>query len=125
MRMHIFVLFLSCSSLTFAENSKKPLTTAEVKASIAHPSLNKGTQIEIYRYDKSSDAFEVSIVKEPGVGPNVATPEALYKVIQTDVDFATFLKKKSEYVGAEFTLKEKLPLLNAAALAQRKKSLLK
>ncbi|WII70575.1 hypothetical protein QJS83_08905 [Bdellovibrio sp. 22V] len=83
-------------------------------------SIAKDTKIDVDFYDESSDTFEIVIIKEPGVGPNVVTPEALHKAAGINLDLKTFKTKKRDYVGAEFTLIEKLPLLREEEVAKRR-----
>ncbi|KHD90043.1 MAG: hypothetical protein OM95_00545 [Bdellovibrio sp. ArHS] len=83
--------------------------------------IMKGTEIEISHYDDDTDTFEVTIIKEPGVGPNVTTPEELYRATEMNVDFATFSAKKRDYIGSEFPLKEDLILIGPEQIQKRAK----
>jgi|GEM_PF-1786655 len=98
------------------KESRRP-TQAEMEAL----KIDKGANIEISYYDPESDTFELVITTEPGVGPNIATPEELHRATGMNVDFATFSSKKKDYVGSEFQLKEDLVLISEEQVDQRAK----
>ncbi|MEK2645861.1 hypothetical protein [Bdellovibrio sp. BCCA] len=117
----ILTMMLSLNSFAAEKKSAKPEPKREPTAEeLAALSIRKDTQIEVSYYDKDSDTFEVVIVKEPGVGPNVATPEALHKAAGINADIETFQNKKADYVGAEFQLKEDLSLLDDEQIEKRR-----
>lgn len=68
--------------------------------------IREGTVLEVQSFDSKSKTFELMIVKEPGVGPNVATAKNL--VNSTGVTF----DKLKDQIGSEITLKKKLILLS-------------
>lgn len=82
--------------------------------------IKQGTAIEIDTYDVSTDTFEVVIVNELGVGPNVVSTEDLVHSIGTGVSIEEFRKNKKDYQGSEFTTKSSLPLLSIEQIAARK-----
>ncbi|KYG67605.1 hypothetical protein AZI85_17140 [Bdellovibrio bacteriovorus] len=97
-----------------AKEPRKP-SQAELEAL----KIMKGAEIEISHYDDDTNTFEVTIIKEPGVGPNVTTPEELYRATEMNVDFATFSSKKRDYIGSEFQLKEDLILIGPEQIMKR------
>ena len=131
--MILLALLLQLSSPSFADQAPapapavkgkfKPTTTAQVKDSIANLSIVKGTSIEIYSYDAASDTFQVSLTKEPAVGPNVVTSEDLYKALGIEHNFKEFMRRKKDLMGSEFLTKEKLHLLQPSDVEKRKQSL--
>lgn len=82
----------------------------------SEPPIAKGTDIEVDRYDVETDTFEIVIVKEPGVGPNFAASEDLFKATGL-----TEVKKKKDLVGSVHKLKDSLKLLSEDEAVARKK----
>jgi hypothetical protein len=127
-------LLLQISSPSFAQKPApkpqptvrgqfKPVSTEQVKASMNNLGIAKGTTVEIRSYDGASDTFELSISKEPAVGPNVTTSQNLFKALGIEKDFKEFMRRKKDMMGSEFTLKERLPLLQPSDIEKRKKDL--
>lgn len=119
------VVVLVVSALALAAPAKTAPPTAPpiaVKANkpMERPRLIEGAKIQIQSYDPASDTFTVQIVREPGVGPNVATPESLIEAIGLSMKPATLRRKASEYLGAEFVLAKPMPLLFMREVEQRK-----
>lgn len=74
-------------------------------------SIKKGTEITIFQYNPKSDTFEITMVNEEAVGPNVVTPEGLQSAIGVSGSLADFRKRLHRNVGANYVLKKNLPLL--------------
>lgn len=55
----------------------KPIDMAQLEA--AGLIIKQGTAIEIQSYDAKSKTYELAILKEPGVGPNITTGANLSK----------------------------------------------
>ncbi|UOF01143.1 hypothetical protein [Bdellovibrio reynosensis] len=115
----ILTLFFSMSA--FAAENEKSVVAEKPKAAVVEaetePPIIKGTDIEVDSYDAPTDTFEVVIVKEPGVGPNIATSDDLFKATGIDPEN----KKNKDLVGSTFKLKEELKLLTEEEAAARKK----
>lgn len=117
----ILTMMVSLNSFAAEKKSAKPEPKREpTMEELAALSIRKDAQIEVSYYDKESDTFEIVIVKEPGVGPNVTTPEHLYKAAGIGVAMEAFQEKKADYVGAEFQLKEDLTLLDDEQIEKRR-----
>ncbi|XGC80160.1 hypothetical protein ACES2L_12590 [Bdellovibrio bacteriovorus] len=126
----ILILSLLVSLNAFADEAKVPAKEAaavkpaakvdpKVIAELeAEPPIIKGTDIEIDSYDSATDTFEVVIVKEPGVGPNVASSEDLIKATGITIGNG---KKKADFVGTSHLLKEDLKMLAEDEVKARKK----
>lgn len=84
-------------------------------AEFTEPPIKKGALIEVEEYDSNTDTFYVKIVKEPDIGPNITTPENLYRAAGIDGKG----KKKKSFVGSEFTLGEELKLLSEPQVEER------
>lgn len=103
------------------KGKKKAATEKKEDVDLFALSLPQGTEIEILEYIPESDTYEVSIKKEPAVGPNVVTPQELHRAIGTRETFEAFASKKNDLVGAEFQLADKMTLLSEEAIKQRTK----
>lgn len=74
--------------------------------------IKKGTEIIVVRELKSSGTYEIKMVKEEAVGPNVATAEALRSALELNEEsLAEFKKRLNRDSGAIYVLKKDLPLL--------------
>ncbi|UOF01145.1 hypothetical protein [Bdellovibrio reynosensis] len=89
--------------LIFSLNANGQKAANKVRS---EPPIKKGAVIEIEEYYTESDTFSVVITTEREVGPNIATRKALFKAIGLEGKV-----KKSDLIGAEYTLKEDLPLI--------------
>lgn len=98
MRSLVFIV----SSLIFLGVQAKTLKQLEAEGLV----IKEGTVVEVQAFDSKNKTFELMIVKEPGVGPNIATTKSLSRATGTDE------KKLKEHVGSELTLKKKLILLS-------------
>jgi hypothetical protein len=74
-------------------------------------SLKKGTEITVSKYMKEANAFEITINQEQGVGPNIATPEALQKAIGMEGQLKKFQAQMERDIGSIYVLSKDLPLL--------------
>jgi hypothetical protein len=83
--------------------------------------MKAGTEITVDHYSSDSDSFEITINKERGVGPNVATSEALQKAIGTEGAAKDFQRRLIHDVGSIYVLKKELPLLFEKEIKERKK----
>ena len=128
----IFMIALSCLSLSVSAQESKSITEkdkAQQKSALVAESydyllatkITKGAEIEIDSYDVDSDTYEVIVKKESEVGPNVTTLEYLQKATDGQAMPKGNSKKKSDLVGAEFTIKNDLKLLREKEVLQRAK----
>jgi hypothetical protein len=91
---------------------KKARTSSKAKA-LEEPPIRAGTAITILNYDRSNRTLVVKINAEPAVGPNLATPEKLVAAIEIDDadQRRAYVDDPSRFVGAVYTLKNKLELV--------------
>lgn len=73
--------------------------------------LKAGEEITISIYFPESDVFEFVYNKEPSVGPNYATPEALQAALGLPGRKDDFIHKMAQEKGSIFVLKKELPQL--------------
>jgi len=110
----LFILFwfaLSISSVFAAGKKEAPY----------RPVLKAGQEITVGAYDAETDTFEYVFNKEPAVGPNNVTPEALQKAIGLPGSKTDFIRKMQSENGPIYVLKKDLPSLLLTELEARKK----
>lgn len=107
--MKMLIIFMMLFSLNTMAEEKKDLAKAPSQQELLALSIKKGTLVEVLAYTKSDDTFELSIVNEPGVGPNIARAKDLVKVVKLE----NKKLKKSEFVGMEFVLQDSLTLIDS------------
>ncbi|MBX2996519.1 MAG: hypothetical protein KF681_16985 [Bdellovibrionaceae bacterium] len=121
--MRLLTMILGFSAITLAAQAVMPVPASPPKKAskpMERPRLIEGAKIQIQSYDPASDTFTVQIIREPGVGPNIATPEAMVTAIGLSMKPETFRRKASEYIGAEFALVKPMPLLFMREVELRK-----
>ncbi len=84
--------------------------------------ISKGTEISIYRYLPLSDTYEITMVKEEAVGPNVVTPEALRTALGVTEPLKDFKKRLARDTGTQYVLKKRVPLLWGREVFRRQKT---
>lgn len=83
--------------------------------------IRAGTEISIYRYLSRSDTYEITMVKEEAVGPNVVTPEALRAALGVTEPLKDFKRRLGRDTGTNYVLKKKVPLLWGREIFRRQK----
>ena len=99
-------------------------TWAEEIPQVFEPPIKAGAMISVEKYNPKSQTYLIAIVKEPGVGPNVAMPGDLVDAIST-LDLEK-LKQRPEYVvGNTYHLDKELRLISEKGLELRARLLKK
>lgn len=118
----ILSLFILVSMNVFTVQAK----SAPKKAAEAYnpfPPIKKGTDVEISYYDANSDTYWVTIKKETAIGPNIVTPEVLYKATRMSRSLEEFKKMKNDNVGEEFVLQDDLYTMSDEDVEKRQEQL--
>jgi hypothetical protein len=84
--------------------------------------MHKGVEITVGDYIAPADVFELTINKEPAVGPNFATPEALKKAVGLTGTTQDFIKKMQREPNSVYVLRADLPLLWDQEVVERRKA---
>lgn len=73
--------------------------------------IRRGTEIVILRELELSGTYEIAMVKEEAVGPNVATPDTVRRALGLTESLKDFKKRIARDTNTIYVLKRDLPLL--------------
>lgn len=108
----VFVIFSLWASLglTAGPVSKIPLE--------ADPPIRAHAMIEIQKFDSRSQTYSIVLTKEPAVGPNIATPEALARALGM-TDARKLTADPSRIEGHVYQTNQQLELLSELGVRKR------
>lgn len=82
--------------------------------------IQKDTKVSIEQIDSQSKTLILSILKEPGVGPNYVSIEDFIRATELEITVDQFLRKKTDFSESVFVIKNKIPLLYESEVNLRK-----
>lgn len=86
--------------------------------SVMEPPIKAGTMISVDKYEPKSKTYQVTITKEPSVGPNVAMPGDLVDAIST-LDSEKLSERPESVVGNTYSLDKELRLISEKGVKLR------
>jgi hypothetical protein len=118
------VFFTAHAETKTSATVKSHSTTVQGKSSVSpimNPPIRAGAMISVESYDAKSKTYSIVLIKEPGVGPNIALPGDLLNSVSTLTKNELELRPES-IVGNSYQLDKELLLLSDKGLALRLKA---